>query len=667
MSERKEFKAESRRLLDLMINSIYTHKEIFLRELISNASDALDKYYLDSLKNHKIPEKLAIRIDFDENARMLTISDNGIGMTKEELEDNLGTIAKSGSLAFKEELKKEKEAGENPEASSDSEAAANSDVDIIGQFGVGFYSAFMVASKVTVVSKALGSDQAWKWESDGTDGYTIEEAERDDHGTTITLLLKEDDENEKYSEYLNSWKLEMLVKKYSDYIRYPIEMDITTQKPVKPDEEAKEAEELAEPKFETVTETRTLNSMIPLWKKQKSEITQEEFDQFYQDHFNNYTKPLDTIFFNIDGSISFTALLYVPSKRPENFYSSTFKPGLELYSRGVLIESHSESLLPDYLRFMQGLVDSQDLSLNISREMLQHDHQLRFIRKQTERKVLSALVSMQEKKPEDYLSFWKNFGISLKIGIYNSQGADTSKLENLLMYPTSDDGKYKSLKEFVASMPEEDKDIYYLSGTNIDTLNKLPAAAKLKAKGYPVLYLTDEVDEFIIQMISQYDGHSFKNAAQGDLDLDTEEEKEALKTQNEENKDLLTYMKDVLPEVSEVRLSNRLVDDPVMLVAGDGLSFEMEHIFDVFAKQAGEDTNPGLQASRILEINPNNPIWNVLRTEYVTDKDKVKEIAQILYDQACLIQGFAIKDPVEYSRKVASLLSTMATADAKKD
>lgn len=651
MSERKEFKAESRRLLDLMINSIYTHKEIFLRELISNASDALDKYYLDSLKNHKMPEKLAIRIDLNEENRTLTISDNGIGMTREELEENLGTIAKSGSLAFKEELKKAKEEKENAEAAENADAPVSNDVDIIGQFGVGFYSAFMVSKHVDVISKAAGSEDAWCWSSDGADGYTIEPAVRTDHGTTITMTLKDDDDVESYSRYLDSYTISNLIKKYSDYIRYPIEMDFTTQKMV---EATKDSDN---PEFEDVTETRVVNSMVPLWKKPKSEITDEEFDQFYMEQFGSYTKPLEHLFFSLEGNTSFTALLYVPSKRPENFFTSAYKPGLQLYSRGVMIENRCESLLPDYLRFVQGLVDSQDLSLNISREMLQHDHQLRFIKKQIEKKVLSALKSMQEKHPEDYLTFWKNFGLSIKAGIYDSQGANKDKLQDLLMYPTSDEGKFKSLKQFVESMPEEDKDIFYLSGKNTATLEKLPAAAKLKSKGYPVLFLSDEIDEFIMQLIGEYDGHAFRNAAQGDLDLDSEEEKEELKSQNEANKELLDYMNEALPEVSEVRLSNRLVDDPVMLVAGDGLSFEMEHLFGMFAEQAGEAPMDGLKASRILEINPNNPIWTVLRADFATDKDAVKDIAEVLYDQACLIQGFAIKDPVEYSRKISALLA----------
>lgn len=639
MAQKKEFKAESRRLLDLMINSIYTHKEIFLRELISNASDAIDKYYLYALKNGQTPENLQIKIDLNQDNRTLTISDTGIGMTEQELEDNLGTIARSGSLAFKEEMKKAEE--------------ENSDVDIIGQFGVGFYSAFMVADDVTVLTKAAGSDQAWKWESDGTDGYTLEPAEKAEHGTTITLKLKADDDLEQYSQYLDSWQIEELIKKYSDYIRYPIHMDFETQKMVEGTEESEK------PEYETATEDRVVNSMVPLWKKPKSEITEEEFDKFYSEHFYDYTKPLKTIFFNVEGNVSFTALLYIPSKIPAGFYTREYKPGLQLYSKGVFIEDDCEALLPDYLRFVKGLVDSQDLSLNISREMLQHDHQLRVIKNRIEKKVLSELSSMLEKHRDEYDAFWKNFGLDLKIGLYNSNGANKDKLENLLLFYTSQSDQLVTLKEFVEGMKEDQKDIYYITGTSREAMDKLPSVSALKAKGYSVLLLTDDVDEFVLKILGSYDGHSFKNAAQGDLDLASEEEKEALKTQNEDNKDLLAYMKECLPEVKEVRLSNRLVEDPVMLVAGDGLSFEMEKVFNIMASQAGGNDMPGMKADRILEINPNNKIWNVLRAEYSVNKDKVKELALVLYDQACLIQGFAISDPVEYSRKVIALLSDL--------
>lgn len=644
MAERKEFKAESRRLLDLMINSIYTHKEIFLRELISNASDALDKYYLYALENGKTPEGLNIRIDLDQEKRTLQISDNGIGMSKEELEENLGTIAKSGSLAFKEQLKKQQEAKE--------EGSQADDVDIIGQFGVGFYSAFMVADEVTVTSRAVNSEEAWCWASNGADGYTMEPAARSDHGTTITLKLKADDDLESYSQYLDSYQIQDLVKRYSDYIRYPIQMEFETQKLI---EETKEQET---PEYESVKELRQLNSMVPLWKRAKGDISQEEFDRFYQDHFYDFQKPLDTVFFSVEGNVSFTAMLFIPARRPENFYSREYKPGLQLYSRGVLIENNNESLLPDYLRFVKGLVDSQDLSLNISREMLQHDHQLRLIRSRIEKKVLAALASLMKKERKQYEAFWKNFGLDLKFGIYNSMGADKDKLQDLLLFYSSIQEEPVSLAEFVAKLPEGTKDIYYVSGSDPKVMDKLPTVAKLKSKDIPVLFLNDEIDEFVLQTIGTYEEHAFKNASQGDLDLDSEEEKKALQEQSDENKDLLDLMNESLPDVSQVRLSNRLVKDPVMLVAGNGMSFEMERVYKMMAEQSGEEQIPGLQAERILEINPDNPIWAYLRSEYATgDKERVKDIAGILYDQACLIEGFAIKDPLEYSRKVTELLA----------
>ncbi|MCF0258492.1 MAG: molecular chaperone HtpG [Erysipelotrichaceae bacterium] len=640
MAEQKEFKAESQRLLDLMINSIYTHKEIFLRELISNASDAIDKYYLYALENGKTPENLSIKIDLDEENRTLSLSDNGIGMTEAELEENLGTIAKSGSLAFKEEMKKKEE--------------ENKDVDIIGQFGVGFYSAFMVARKVTVITKSAKDGSAWKWVSDGASGYTVEPAEREDHGTTILLDFKEDDDLENYSQYLNSYALESLVKKYSDYIRYPISMEVETQKMVEGTEENET------PEFESVKESRVLNSMVPLWKRPKSEITQEEFDQFYKEHFYDYSNPLKTIFFKVEGNVSFTALLYIPARIPQGFYTRDFKPGLQLYSKGVFIEDHCEQLLPDYLRFVTGLVDSQDLSLNISREMLQNDHHLRVIRNRIEKKVLSELKSMLEKHREDYVKFFSNFGLDLKFGIYNNYGQNKDKLENLLMFYSSKARELVTLKEYAQSMPEDQKEIYYVSGTNPAVIDKMPIVARLKEKGFEMLYLTADVDEFVLQTLQEYDGHPFKNASQGDLNLDTEDEKEALKAKNEENKDLLEFMKEALPEVKEVRLSNRLVDDPVMLVAGEGLSFEMEKVFEIMAAQSGEKETAGaIKADRILEINPDAKIWNVLKAEFAVNKDRVRQIAEVLYDQALLIEGFAIKDPIEYSRRVVALLSEL--------
>lgn len=641
MAEKKEFKAESKRLLDLMINSIYTHKEIFLRELISNASDAIDKYYYYCLENSKTPEGLEIHLMLDEENRTLTISDNGMGMTKAEMEENLGTIAKSGSLAFKEQLAKKEQEKEG----------ANSDVDIIGQFGVGFYSAFMVAKEVTVISKSAEGDEAWKWVSDGADGYEIEPAERNEHGTTIILTLKDDDDMENYSEYLNSMTIQNLVKKYSDYIRYPIKMEVETTKMVEGTED-KET-----PEYESVKTEKTLNSMVPLWKRAKSEITEEEFQQFYKEHFYDWQNPQKTIFFSVEGNVSFTALLYIPSRVPQGFYSTDYKPGLQLYSRGVFIMDHCEELLPPYLRFVTGLVDSQDLSLNISRELLQHDHQLRVIKNRIEKKVLGELAKMLTSDRESYDKFWANFGLDLKFGVYNNYGMDKNKLENLLLFYSSKEKKLVTLNEYVNRMPEDQKDIYYVAGSSVDLIAKLPIVKKLEDKGYEVLFLTESVDEFVMQSLQSYRDHAFKNAAQGDLDLDSEEEKEALAKANDENKTLLEAMKSVLgEEVSEVRLSNRLVEDPVMLVAGDGMSFEMEKIFEIMQQQSGETGMPPVKATRILEINPNSHVFELLKETYGKDDAKFKDITEVLYDMSLLIEGFKIKDPIEYTRKVAALL-----------
>lgn len=637
MSEKKQFKAESRRLLDLMINSIYTHKEIFLRELISNASDALDKYYLYALKNHESPEDLEIRISLDEENRTLTIRDNGIGMSKEELEDNLGTIARSGSKAFKDEMAKNED--------------SNNDVDIIGQFGVGFYSAFMVADEVTVYSRQAGSDEAWEWQSDGADGYTIEPCDKKERGTEIVLKLKADDDMEEYSQYLSSYQVQELVKKYSDYIRYPIVMQVENTRVVEGTEE-KET-----PEYETYKEDKVLNSRVPLWKRPQSEVTEEELNQFYQEHFLDYRAPLKTLFLNAEGTTSFTALLFIPQRIPEGFYTREYKPGLQLYSRGVFIENNCEELLPGYLRFVRGLVDSQDLSLNISREMLQHDRQLRVIRNYIEKKVLAELGSMLKDDRATYEKFWKNFGLDIKFGIYNDYGANKDKLQDLLLFSSTIQSEPVTLKEYIEHMAEGQKDIYYAAGQKAELLQNLPIVKRLVSRGYPVLLLSEQVDEFVLQTLGTYDDHSFKNAAQGDLDLDSEEEKKALQEQNEENKDLLTFMQESLPEVKEVRLSNRMTDDPVMLVAGDGLSFEMEKVFATMAAQSGDDSMPAMKADRILEINPDNRIWTVLRTAWASDHDRVKEIAEVLYDQALLIEGFPISDPIAYSKKVASLLA----------
>lgn len=635
MPRKKQFKSESKRLLDLMINSIYTHKEIFLRELVSNASDAIDKYYFEHA-GHVNPDELEIRLDPDKENRLLTISDNGIGMDKDELEENLGTIAKSGSLAFKEEMDKK-------------EGEKNSDVDIIGQFGVGFYSAFMVAKSVTVVSKKDGADTAYKWVSQGDDGYYITETEKETRGTTIILALKDDTDEEDYSQYLETYTIENLIKKYSDYIRYPIHMQVETSKP-KPGTEDQE-----KPEYETVVEDKTLNSMVPLWKREKSKIKPEEYNQFYKDHFYDYEDPMRVIHFSVEGNVSFTSLLYIPSHVPQGFYNQDYKKGLQLYSRGVFIMDHAEELLPDYLRFVKGLVDSQDLSLNISREMLQHDNQLKLIAKRIEKKVLSELTTMLTKERDAYEKFWKAFGLNIKFGVYNNWGMDKDKLENLLMFYTSKEKKLTTLNEYVDRCKEDQKEIYYVSGSDLEMMNKLPIVQTLKKKDFEVIYLLDDVDEFVMQTLQQFREKTFKNASQGNLDLDTEEEKKELEQTTSDNKDLLDFMKDALKdEVAEVKISNRLSDDPVCLTAGEGVSFEMEKVFANMPE--GNGPMGGMKAERILELNPNHPIFQTLKTLFTSDKEKVKEVAEVLYDQALLIEGFPIEDPIAYSRKICELL-----------
>lgn len=635
MPRKKQFKSESKRLLDLMINSIYTHKEIFLRELVSNASDAIDKYYFEHA-GHVNPDELEIRLDPDKENRLLTISDNGIGMDKDELEENLGTIAKSGSLAFKEEMDKK-------------EGEKNSDVDIIGQFGVGFYSAFMVAKSVTVVSKKDGADTAYKWVSQGDDGYYITETEKEKRGTTIILALKDDTDEEDYSQYLETYTIENLIKKYSDYIRCPIHMQVETSKP-KPGTEDQE-----KPEYETVVEDKTLNSMVPLWKREKSKIKPEEYNQFYKDHFYDYEDPMRVIHFSVEGNVSFTSLLYIPSHVPQGFYNQDYKKGLQLYSRGVFIMDHAEELLPDYLRFVKGLVDSQDLSLNISREMLQHDNQLKLIAKRIEKKVLSELTTMLTKERDAYEKFWKAFGLNIKFGVYNNWGMDKDKLENLLMFYTSKEQKLTTLNEYVDRCKEDQKEIYYVSGSDLEMMDKLPIVQTLKKKDFEVIYLLDDVDEFVMQTLQQFREKTFKNASQGNLDLDTEEEKKELEQTTSDNKDLLDFMKDALKdEVAEVKISNRLSDDPVCLTAGEGVSFEMEKVFANMPE--GNGPMGGMKAERILELNPNHPIFQTLKTLFTSDKEKVKEVAEVLYDQALLIEGFPIEDPIAYSRKICELL-----------
>ncbi len=624
MAEKKQFKAESKRLLDLMINSIYTHKEIFLRELISNASDASDKLYYKALTENISSinrDDLKIELAIDKENRVLTVKDHGIGMDKEELETHLGTIANSGSFDFKNEI--------------DSD-----DIDIIGQFGVGFYAAFMVAKKVEVISKKYGTDQGYTWVSEVTDGYEIFETDVSDYGTTIKLYLKDNTDDDNYDTYLDQYEIEHLVKKYSDYVHYPITMDVTTSKKKEDSDE-----------YEDVVENKTLNSMVPLWKRNKNEITDEEYNEFYKDKFNDFNNPLKVIHSRVEGTVSYDALLFIPSKPPMNYYSNDYEKGLQLYSRGVFIMDKASELVPEHFRFVKGLVDSEDLSLNISREMLQHDRQLKVIADKIEKKIQSELEKMLKNDRDKYLEFFDNFGLQLKFGIYNSYGMLKEKLQDLLLYYSSKQEKYITLAEYVESMPEGQKDIYYASGETLDKIATLPQVEVVKDKGYDVLYLTDNVDEFCIQMMRDYKEKPFKSVAQGDLDIDSEEEKKELEKTSEENKDMLSAIKDALgDQVVDVKVSARLKTHPVCLVSSEGVSFEMEKVLNQMPD------NPGVKAGRILEINPNHDIFNAMKKVYENNPDKIKDYASILYDQALLIEGFSIDNPVEFSNKICDLM-----------
>ena len=631
---KKQFKAESKRLLDLMINSIYTHKEIFLRELISNASDAVDKLYYKTITEGDTGisrDDFGIRIEADRENRTLRIIDNGMGMTREELEKNLGTIAKSGSLDFKSEMDKKDE------------------IDIIGQFGVGFYSAFMVSDKVSVLSRAYGSDEAYMWESSGADGYTITEAEKDSNGTEITLTLKEDTDDENYSEYLDTYKIKSLITKYSDYIRYPIQMMVEKHR-LKPGCEDKKPEEQ---EYETYQELETLNSMVPLWKKNKSEIKDEDYNEFYKDKFYDFTDPAKVIHTDVEGVVSYTALLFIPGQAPFNYYTKDYEKGLQLYSSGVLIMDKCPDLLPDYFSFVKGLVDSQDLSLNISREMLQHDRQLRAIAQRLEKKIKSELLSMLKTDREKYISFFKNFGLQLKYGLYDSFGANKETLKDLLMFYSSTEKALVTLSEYVSRMKHEQKYIYYASGETVEQIDRLPQTELLREKGYEILYLTDSIDEFALQVMREFDEKQFKSVSGEDLDIEeSKEEKEAAEKQAEESKDLLEFMKESLDgKVSEVKLSHRLKSHPVCLTSKGGLSIEMEKVLNAMP------TDEKVQAERVLEINAKHPVLEKLKKEYDTDKDTVKKYAALLYDQARLIEGLPIEDPVEFSNAVCELMT----------
>ena len=633
--EKKEFQAESKRLLDLMINSIYTNQEIFLREIISNASDAIDKLAYQALTDQSVGlnrSDFAITLKADEKYRLLTISDNGIGMTQEEMEENLGTIAKSGSLQFKKDL------------------AADADVDIIGQFGVGFYSAFMVSEAVTVISKKFGSDQAYMWQSSGADGYTITPCERDGAGTDVILKLKADTEDENYSRFLKSYELRSLVKKYSDYIRYPIKMDVETQKR-KEQPEGEEKKEDAKPEYETVVETETFNSMVPLWQRKKKDITEDEYAQFYRDKFFDFEAPLSTIHFSVEGAVTYQAMLFIPARAPYDYYTKDYKKGLQLYSSGVLIMENCADLLPEHFRFVRGVVDSQDLSLNISREMLQHDRQLKIIANNLEKKIKAELVRMEKDDREKYEKFFAAFGRQLKYGVVADYGTHKDLLQELLLFWSSKENKLVTLQEYVDAMPEDQKFIYFAAGESRSRLQQLPQAEPVQEKGYDILFFTDEVDEFVAQTLMKVGEKEFRNVAADDLGLQTEEEKKAAEETETEAKDVLDFLKETLGEkVKEVRLSKALKSHPVCLAPDAGMSFEMEK----YMKRVNPDF--AYEAGRILEINAGHPVFTALRSAMESDPEKAKKYARLLYSQALLMADLPLENPTEYTDMVCSLM-----------
>ncbi len=623
---KKQFKSESKRLLDLMINSIYTHKEIFLRELISNASDAIDKSYYKSLTDSSIEfnkDDFYIRISVDENERILKISDTGIGMTKEELDTNLGTIAKSGSLDFK------------------SNNEAKDGVDIIGQFGVGFYSAFMVAETVTVISRAQGSDEAYKWESGGADGYIITSCEKDTAGTDIIIKIKKNTEDDDYDEFLNPYKIKSLVKKYSNFIKYPIKMMMKKSR----------IKDGTESEYEDYFEDEILNSMVPIWRKNKSELKQEDYENFYEEKHFGYDKPLKYSHISVEGMTSYNAILYIPSRAPFDFYTKEFEKGLELYSNGVLIMNKCGDLLPDYFGFVQGLVDSADLSLNISREILQHDKQLQFIAKKIKEKIKSELLSMLKDERENYETFFNNFGKTLKFGLYSDWGANKEILQDLVMFYSSTEKKLATLDEYVSRMKEDQKYIYYAAGENVKSIAKLPQTELVADSGFEILYLTDEIDEFAIKVLMNYKEKEFKNISSADLDLKQDDEKE--KESSEEDKGIFSFMKEALNnKVKEVRASKRLKTHPVCLATEGELSIEMEKVLKAMPDSMAGDVH----AEKILEINTEHQMFTKIKSSYENDREKLKKLANVLYNQALLIEGLPIEDPVQYANDVYELI-----------
>ena len=633
MSEIREFKTESKRLLDLMVNSIYTNREIFLRELVSNASDAIDKYHYLSLENEGLDRsrKYEIHLVPNKEDRTLTITDNGIGMTKEEIINSLGTIAKSGSLEFMKNLSDKTEAEK---------------VEIIGQFGVGFYSAYMVASKVIVKTKSPFADQAYQFESTGTDSYSIEEIDWEgESGTKIILYLRDNTEEDSYDEFLETYRIKALIKKYSDYIRYPVTMYITKSVP------KEKTDENAETEYEDVTELNTLNSMLPIWKKKKSEVTEEELNEFYRQKFQDYQDPLANIFINVEGALNYTALVFIPKKAPYDLYSDKYERGIQLYSKGVFIMEKCKDLVPDYLRFIKGLVDSSDLSLNISREILQQNRELEKIATNVEKKIVSKLENMLKNDREKYLEFFNTYGINLKYGVYDKFGLKKDLLKDLLIYQTTNKDEMVTLKEYIEAMPEGQECIYYASGKDKAAVLALPQMDLIKKQGYDVLVLTDDVDEFAIMVMQEYEGKQFKSINQGDLDILSENEKQKLEEISEDKKSMLDKIKEALKDdVKDVVISKRLTDSPVCLVSEDGMSFEMERVM------AQVPNGRGLKATRILEINPHHKLFETLENLYNDNDSSLADYAKLLYSQALLIEGFKLDNPVEFSNKMCELM-----------
>lgn len=627
MMEKKQFRAESQRLLNLMINSIYTNKEIFLRELISNASDAIDKIYYKTLTDESLvfnKDDYYIKISFDKEKRILKISDTGIGMTEEELEDNLGIIANSGSFAFKNqnELK--------------------DGFDIIGQFGVGFYSAFMVAETVTVISKAWGSDTAFKWESQGADGYTIEPAEKEMTGTDVILKIKNNAEDENYDEYLQEYKLRSLIKKYSDFIRYPIKMDITSRR----------LKEGSDSEYEDFIEEKVINSQVPIWRKNKNELTDEDYKNFYSEKHYGFDVPLKHIHISVDGAVSYNAILFIPTKIPFDYYTREYEKGLELYANGVLIMNKCADLLPDYFSFVKGMVDSEDLSLNISREMLQHDRQLKIIAKNIKNKIKNELQNMLKNGREKYEEFYQSFGRQLKYGVYSDFGSNKDILQDLLLFVSSKEKKFTSLNEYFSRMPEEQKYIYYATGDSLERIETLPQTEMVLDKGYEILYFTDDIDEFAIKMLHDYQGKEFRSVSGGDLGIDSKDQQDDIDTQEKENNELFAFMKEVLQEkVKDVRISKRLKNHPVCLTADGEVSIEMEKILNTMPK------NQNIKADKILELNSNHKIFSILIEAWQNDKEKLKLYTNLLYNQALLIEGLPLENPLEFSENICKLMN----------